>query len=72
MGNEYQSLIVHTKKIKRDFHHPKGNNSHQKDNPKIYSRDISKIRCYTCEKRGHFSRECPRNKGGSHKKKGNK
>ena len=31
MGNEYQALIVHTKKIRRDYHHPKGNHSHQKD-----------------------------------------
>ena len=30
------------------------------------------MRCYTCDERGNLSRECPRSKGGSHKKKGNK
>ena len=72
MENEDQALIVHTKNIIRDYHHPKGKHYHQKDNPKRYSRDLSKIRCYTCDKRGYFSKQCPRNKGGSHKNKGNK
>ena len=30
MGSEDQDLIVHSKKIKRDYHHPKGKHSHQK------------------------------------------
>ena len=61
MGSEYQALTVHSKKIRRDYHHPKGKHYHQKDNPKRYSRDPSKIRCYTCDERGHFAREFPRN-----------
>ena len=72
MGNEDQALTVHTKKIRKDYHHPKCKHSHHKDNPERYSRDLSKIKCYTCDERGHFARECLRNKGGSHKKKGNK
>ena len=42
MGNEDQALTVHTKKIRKDYHHPKGKHSHQKHNPKRYSRDLSK------------------------------
>ena len=72
MGSENQALTVHSKKIRRDYHHPKGKHSHQKDNPKRYSRDLSKIKCYICDKKLHFSIECPRKKSGSHKKKGNK
>ena len=74
MGNEDQALTAHTKKNRRDYHHPNGKNSHKnkKDNSKIYSIDLSKIRCYTCDKRGHFARECPTNKGVSHKKKSTK
>ena len=72
MGNEDQALTAHTKKIRRDHYHPKkGKHSHQNqnDNPR---RDLSSIRCYTCDKRGHFARHCPRNKDLSHKKKDNK
>ena len=71
MGSEYQTLMVHSKKIRRDYHHPKGKHSHQKDNPRISTRDLSKFRCYTCDKKGHFPKYCPRNKSVSHKK-GNK
>ena len=71
MGNEDQDLTVHTKKIRRDYHHPKGKHSHQKDNPRRSNIDLSSIRCFTCDEKGHISRFCPRNKGGSHKK-GNK
>ena len=30
------------------------------------------MRCYTCDERGHFAKDCPKNKVHSHKKKGNK
>ena len=33
---------------------------------------MSKYIFYTCDERGHFSRDCPRNKSRSHKNKGNK
>ena len=39
-----------------------------KNNPRRSSRDLYNVRCYTCYEKGHFSRDCPRNKGGSHKK----
>ena len=69
MGSEDQDLIVHSKKRRRNFHQPKGKHFHQKDNTRKY---LSKFRCYTCDERGHFAKECPRNKINSHKKKGNK
>ena len=68
MGNEYQSLTTHTKKIRRDHYHPKkGKHSHQnqKDNP---IRDLSSVICYTCDEKGHITINYPRNRGGSHKK----
>ena len=65
MGNEYQALIVHTKKNKRDHHHHRGKHSHQ-NNLRKY---LSSIRCFTCDEKGHISRNFPRNKGGSQKKK---
>ena len=69
MGSEDQALTVHSKKSRRNFHHPKGKHFHQKDNTRRY---LSRIRCYTCNEKGHYARECPRNKNVSHNKKGNK
>ena len=69
MGNEDQALIVHSKKRRMDYHHYKGKHSHQKDNPRRYNRDISSIKCFTCDEKGHISRNCPRNKSGSQNKK---
>ena len=59
-------------KRRKDFHHPKGKHSHQKGNSIKPNRDLSKLECFTCDERGHYARDCPRNKNGSHKKKGNK
>ena len=72
MGNEDQADIVHTKKSRRDYNHPKGKHSHYKDNPRRCSKDLSKFICFTCDEKGHFARYFPRNKNGSHKKKDNK
>ena len=52
-----------------DYHHHKGKHSHQKDNPRRFNRDISSLRCFTCDEKGHVYRNYPRNKGGSQKKK---
>ena len=68
MGSEDQALTVHSKKIKRSSHHPKGNHFH-KDNTRKY---LSRIRYYTCDEKRHYARECPRNKNVSNKKEGNK
>ena len=68
MGNEDQALTVHSKKSIRDNHHHQGKHSH----PRISNNNLPKFRCFTCDKRGHYTRDCSRNKNGSHKKKGNK
>ena len=44
MGSEDQAFTSHTKKTKRDHHHSKGNISHSR-------RDMSTIRCYTCDEK---------------------
>ena len=71
MGSEDQALTVHSKShsksTKRRSQHFRGKNSH-KDNTR---KDLSRIRCYTCDEKGHYARESPRNKNVSHKKKGN-
>ena len=63
MGNEDQALTVHSKKPRRSSHHPRGKSFH-KDNTRKY---FSRIRCYTCDEKGNYAREFPRNKGGSDK-----
>ena len=69
MGSEDQALTVHSKKGRRNSHHSKGKNFHHKYNIR---KDLSILRCYTCDERGHFAKDCPRNKINSHKKNGNK
>ena len=70
MGSEDKALIVQSKKGRRKNHHHHGKHSHQKDN--FVKRDPSKLRCYSCDERGHFSRNCPMNKSGSKNKKNSK
>ena len=69
MGIEDQALIVQSKKTR--FSHHRGKYSHQR-NKFINPRYKSKFIFYTCDERGHFARDCPRNKSSSHKKKENK
>ena len=45
---------------------------HQKDNFVKRNRDPSKLRCYTCDERGHFARNFSMNKNGSKKKNNSK
>ena len=74
IGNEDQDLTAHTNKIRKDHHHLNGKHSHknEKDKPRRSSKDLSKLKCYTCDEKVHFSINCPRNKGGYHKNKENK
>ena len=69
MGSEDQALTVHSKKGRRNPHHSKGKKFYHKDNNR---KDLSRLRCYTCDEIGHFVKDCPKNKVHSHKKKGNK
>ena len=72
MGNEDQAIIVHSKKSRTDNHHHQGKHSHQKDNYVRENKDLYKLRCYTCDERRHFARNCPMNKSGSKNKKNSK
>ena len=65
MGSEDQALTGHSKKSRRRPHYTKVKDSHLR-------KDISKLRCYTCDEVGHFAKDYPKNKSHSHKKKGNK
>ena len=38
----------------------------------IIERAYYRLRCYTCDEKGHYEKDCPKNKFHSHKKKGNK
>ena len=65
MGSEDQALTAHSKTSKRRPHYSKGKGPHSR-------KDMSKLRCYTCDEIGHFEKDCPKNKSHPHKKKGNK
>ena len=69
MGSEDQDLTVQSKKTRSS--HQRSKNSHERNNLRK-RRDKSKFIYYTCNERGHFATDCPRNKSISHKKKGNK
>ena len=66
MGSEDQDLIVHCKKSRTDHH--KGKHSH----PNKFNKNQTILRCFMCDEKVHYARECPKNKNVSHKKKGNK
>ena len=69
MRSEDQALTVQYKKSISSHHRSKY--SHHRNNSRK-PRDKSKFICYTYDERGHFARDCPKNKISSHKKKGNK
>ena len=69
MGSEDQTLTIPSKKPRSGHHRSKY--SHQRNNSRK-PRYFSKYIFYTCDERGHFARDCPKNKIISHKKKGNK
>ena len=69
MGSEDQALTVQSTKSRSSHHRSKY--SHQRNNSRK-PRDMSKYICYTCDERGHFAIDFPRNKSISHKKKGNR
>ena len=53
-----QALTAYTRKNfkkKEKFHHNKKKDKKQKNS----KRDPSNIRCYTCDEKGDFARDCP-------------
>ena len=65
---EDQALTVHTmknfkkKEKKENFHHKKIKDKKLKKN----KRDTSNVRCYTCDEKGNFARDCPMSKRRHH------
>ena len=64
-ASDDQSLTAHAKKNegKREDHSHKRTKKFQKNHRS--RRDYTNLRCYTCNEKGHFLRDCPRNKGSS-------
>ena len=69
MGSEDQALTIQSKKTRTSHH--RGKHSHHKSNFRK-SKDMSKFIFYTCDERGNFARDFPRNKDRSLKRKGTK
>ena len=69
MASEDQALTVQYKKSRSSHHRSKY--SHHTNNFRK-PRDRSKYISYTCDEKGHFTRDCPKNKSSYHKKKGKK
>ena len=65
MGSEDQALTVQSNKSKTNHH--QGKHFH----PRRSNNNLPKFRCFTCDEKGHYARDCPKNKNGSLKKKGN-
>ena len=66
MGSEDQALTVQSKKTGSSHHISRYSN--QRNNFRK-PRDKSKFIFYTCDEKGHFYRDCPKNKISSHKNK---
>ena len=66
MGIEDRALTIQSKKSKTNHH--QGKHFH----PRIYNKNLPKFKCFTCDEIGNYARDFPKNKNGSHKKKGNK
>ena len=71
---EDQDFTVQTKRnnIKKEYHHHNQRKDHHHQRKKKSRRYTSNIIFYTCDEKGHYSIDCPRNKGFSKKKSNNK
>ena len=60
--DDNQALTAHAKKGKTKEEH------YHKKHRKFKKKDSSRFRCFTCDEKGHFARDCPKDK--DHVKKG--